>query len=199
MRAVAATVLVAAALLAGCSSDKVTSELSGVRSSAAAAISGTRATCSATKKDLETVRTLADRIAKNPALRTTLLPQLSVISKRLSTEAATTSQLRDVSDSTAELISAMKDANTATVTLAAKQAVLSVRATQAACAIVKCPAAGRAGPRRTRRARVSRARTGLARGGSPAAAGARDGGSARPGSSPRCSCSPARCWQPAAA
>ena len=136
MRAVAVTVLIAAALLAGCSSDEVTGKLNGARSSAAAAVSGSRTACIAAKSDLETVRKLASRIAKQPQLRASLLPQLSAVSKRLSAQVTKSAQLRDVADATSELVAAMKDTNATVVRLAADQAVLTGRATQTACAIV---------------------------------------------------------------
>lgn len=128
-------------VLTGCSTQDVGSRVGDARQSAAEVESAARnvhakQVCSSAHDDLATVGSLADRLVRDPSLRTQLGPEIGAAAGRLAATVGEASpEWRGVLDATGQLGQATREANEAAVKLAASQAVLAVRVAQAGCAV----------------------------------------------------------------
>jgi hypothetical protein len=137
MRAALLVALAACAVAvstAGCeTADDVRSGVEEARSSAASIGVGARAACRASEDELKTLGDLSDRLAADPDLRVELAPQVRQTVDRLAAEVGTRAELQPVVVAARELASSLGEANRATVEVAARQAALTIRTTQASC------------------------------------------------------------------
>jgi hypothetical protein len=134
--------LIAAAALAGCSTDEIADKAHEVRSSADAIGSAvnspkTKAACRAAHDSLSQVGSLAGRLAADPTLARQLSGQVSTAVGKLrrAVAAAAPQEWEGVLDSTGDLGSALRDANEASVRVTAAQVVVAVKVAQAGCAV----------------------------------------------------------------
>jgi hypothetical protein len=139
--AIAAAVLGSVPVLTGCSTDEVSSRASDARSSAARVADAagnlhSREVCLAVRDDLDTLRSLAGRLADDPSLRVPLAGQVTAAVRRLTDKiGASAPEWRAVLDGAGDLGQAMRDTNEANVRLTASQAALAIRVAQAGCAV----------------------------------------------------------------
>ncbi len=146
MRAALAALVVAGSILALAGCSDVTSSANeaassaasigaGIRSSAASIGTGLRDACRAADGSMSTLDDLAGKLADHADQRQALLPQVRETVDKLAKAVGDRSELQPVVAAGGDLVDAMGHSSETTVELAARQAQVAVRSSQALCSV----------------------------------------------------------------